>query len=253
MVLNLFRLDGKVAAVTGPTRGIGKEIALALAEAGADIALLQRMPEQTQVKEEIERMGRRCIIIPCDMADEAQVREAIPSVVAHFSKIDILVNCAGIQRRSPAVDFLEQDWDDVLQVNLKAVWILCQKAGQYMVPQKSGKIINIASLLSFQGGLTVPAYAAAKGGVAQLTKALANEWARHHVNVNAIAPGYIATDMNTALIQDETRNRQIMERIPAGRWGDAQDFKGSAVFLASEASNYMHGHLIAIDGGWLGR
>lgn len=253
MVLNMFRLEGKVAAITGPTRGIGRAMALALAEAGADIALLQRVPQQIEVKEKIENMGRSCRIIPCDLEDAEQVRNAIPSVVSQFGKVDILVNNAGIQRRSPAVNFLETDWDDVLRVNLKAVWTLCQQAGQYMVSQESGKIINMASLLSFQGGLTVPAYAAAKGGVAQLTKALSNEWARHNVNVNAIVPGYIATEMNTALLQDENRNRQITERIPANRWGNPDDFKGAVVYLASDASNYMHGHLLAIDGGWLGR
>jgi 2-deoxy-D-gluconate 3-dehydrogenase len=167
--------------------------------------------------------------------------------------IDILVNNAGIQRRSPAVEFSEDDWEDVMQVNLKAVWLLCQEAGKHMVPKKGGKIINIASLVSFQGGINVPAYTSAKGAVAQLTKALANEWSQHNVNVNAIVPGYIATEMNTALIDDEIRSRQILERIPAGRWGEPNDFKGPAVFLASEAANYIHGHLLAVDGGWLGR
>jgi len=253
MVLELFKLDGKVAAVTGATRGIGRSIALSLAEAGADIALLQRSPEQTDIKEEIESLGRKCLIVPCDLEDIDQVKAAIPNVVSHFGKIDILVNNAGIQRRSPSVDFSEQDWDDVINVNLKTVWLLCQQAGRYMVPNGKGKIINMASLLSYQGGLTVPAYAAAKGGVAQLTKALSNEWAKHNVNVNAIVPGYIATDMNTALINDGTRNRQILERIPSGRWGNPEDFKGTVVYLASDASNYVHGHLLAVDGGWLGR
>ncbi|WML57790.1 SDR family oxidoreductase [Neobacillus sp. PS2-9] len=253
MVLELFKLDGKVAAVTGATRGIGRSIALSLAEAGADIALLQRSPEQSDVKEEIESLGRKCLIVPCDLEDIDQVKAAIPNVVSHFGKIDILVNNAGIQRRSPSVDFSEQDWDDVINVNLKTVWLLCQQAGRYMVPNGKGKIINMASLLSYQGGLTVPAYAAAKGGVAQLTKALSNEWAKYNVNVNAIVPGYIATDMNTALINDDTRNRQILERIPSGRWGNPEDFKGTVVYLASDASNYVHGHLLAVDGGWLGR
>jgi 2-deoxy-D-gluconate 3-dehydrogenase len=253
MAYDLFRLDGKVAAITGATRGIGRAMALALAEAGADIALLQRSPEQREVKEEIEKLGRKCSIIPCDLENIEQVKAAIPSVVSQFGTIDILVNNAGIQRRSPSVDFPESDWDDVLQINLKTVWLLCQQAGRHMVPQGKGKIINIASLLSFQGGITVPAYAAAKGGVAQLTKALANEWAKHHVNVNAIVPGYIATDMNTALMEDPVRSRQILDRIPAGRWGNPDDFKGAVVFLASDASNYVHGHLLAVDGGWLGR
>jgi 2-dehydro-3-deoxy-D-gluconate 5-dehydrogenase len=226
MSQHLFSLNGKVAAITGATRGIGRSMALALAEAGADIALLQ---------------------------DKAQLNEAIPQVISELGTIDILVNNGGIQRRSPAVDFSEADWDDVIQVNLKAVWILCQQAGRHMVEKGSGKIINMASLLSYQGGITVPTYASSKGAVAQLTKALSNEWAKHCVNVNAIVPGYIATDMNTALINDEIRSKQILDRIPAERWGDPADFNGAVVYLASDASNYVHGHLLAIDGGWLGR
>jgi len=249
----MFCLDGKVAAVTGATRGIGKQMAIALAEAGASIALLQRNTADETVQKEIEAIGQKAIIVACDLEDQTQVKQAIPTVVEQLGSIDILVNNAGIQRRSPSLAFSEDDWDDVINVNLKAVWLLCQEAGKYMVPQKKGKIINMASLLSFQGGFTVPAYAAAKGGVAQLTKALANEWAKENVNVNAIVPGYIATDMNEALILDETRNKQILERIPAGRWGTAEDFSGTVVFLASDASNYIHGHLLAVDGGWLGR
>jgi 2-deoxy-D-gluconate 3-dehydrogenase len=253
MTVNLFSLDGKVAAITGATRGIGRSMAIALAEAGSDIALLQRSKEFLGVKEEIERLGRKCFIVNCDLENAFEVSEAISSVVAYFGKLDILVNNAGIQRRSPAVDFAEEDWDAVMNVNLKTVWLLCQQAGRQMLKQGSGKIINMASLLSYQGGITVPAYAAAKGGVAQLTKALSNEWAAKGVNVNGIVPGYIATDMNEALINDETRSRQIIERIPAGRWGQADDFKGAVVFLASDASAYIHGHLLAVDGGWLGR
>ena len=253
MIQDLFKLDGQVAAITGATRGIGRSMALALAEAGADLALLQRNVELLDLKEEIEALGRKCVIIPCDLNDSLQVKEAIPAVVEAFGKIDILVNCAGIQRRSPSVDFTEMEWDEVLNVNLKTVWTLCQQAGRYMVPNRSGKIINMASLLSFQGGINVPAYAAAKGGVAQLTKALSNEWAPHNVNVNAIVPGYIATDMNTALIQDDNRNKQILDRIPAGDWGKPEDFQGAVVYLASKASDYVHGHLLAVDGGWLGR
>jgi 2-deoxy-D-gluconate 3-dehydrogenase len=253
MTVDLFSLDGKVAAITGATRGIGRAMAIALAEAGSDIALLQRSKEFLGVKEEIERLGRKCFIVNCDLENASEVSEAISSVVAYFGKLDILVNNAGIQRRSPAVDFAEEDWDAVMNVNLKTVWLLCQQAGRQMLKQGSGKIINMASLLSYQGGITVPAYAAAKGGVAQLTKALSNEWAAKGVNVNGIVPGYIATDMNEALINDETRSRQIIERIPAGRWGEADDFKGAVVFLASDASAYIHGHLLAIDGGWLGR
>ncbi|SFG71846.1 2-deoxy-D-gluconate 3-dehydrogenase [Priestia megaterium] len=253
MAVDLFSLDGKVAAITGATRGIGRSMAIALAEAGSDIALLQRSKEFLGVKEEIERLGRKCFIVNCDLENASEVSEAISSVVAYFGKLDILINNAGIQRRSSAVDFAEEDWDAVMNVNLKTVWLLCQQAGRQMLKQGSGKIINMASLLSYQGGITVPAYAAAKGGVAQLTKALSNEWAAKGVNVNGIVPGYIATDMNEALINDETRSRQIIERIPAGRWGQADDFKGAVVFLASDASAYIHGHLLAVDGGWLGR
>lgn len=253
MVLNSFILEGKVAAITGPTRGIGRAMAIALAEAGADIALLQRDTTNEEVKKEIEEIGRECEIIACDLEKSEEVKSCISSVVSKFNKIDILVNNAGIQHRAPATDFLESDWDHVININLKTVWLLCQQAGRYMVKQKNGKIINIASLLSYQGGLMVPAYAASKGAVGQLTKSLSNEWAQHNVNVNAIAPGYISTDMNTALINDETRQRQILERVPAGRWGKPDDFKGSIVFLASDASNFINGHLLTVDGGWMGR
>ncbi|MEK3643942.1 2-dehydro-3-deoxy-D-gluconate 5-dehydrogenase KduD [Aeribacillus sp. FSL M8-0235] len=247
-----FDLTGKVAVVTGGSRGIGKGIAIGLAEAGANIVLVQRSND-TSTQEEIKALGVRCEIIHCDLINLEDVKQVIPNAIETMGSVDILVNNAGIQRRSPAVDFSEQDWDDVLTVNLKAVWILCQQAGRHMVKRKSGKIINIASLISFQGGILVPAYAAAKGAVGQLTKALANEWASQGVNVNAIVPGYIATEMNTALIEDPVRSRQILERIPAGRWGNPDDFKGPAVFLASDASNYIHGHLLVVDGGWLGR
>ncbi|MGE7762128.1 SDR family oxidoreductase [Peribacillus sp. NPDC097895] len=253
MMSKLFDLSNKVAAVTGGTRGIGKAIALGLAEAGADIALLQRSIENTVTKKEIEKLGVKCEIIPCDLDYLDQVKVAVPETIKQMGSLDILINNAGIQRRSPAVDFSEEDWDSVMQVNLKAVWLLCQQAGRHMVPKQSGKIINIASLVSFQGGLYVPAYASAKGAVAQLTKALANEWSQHGVNVNAIVPGYISTEMNTALIKDPVRSRQILERIPAGRWGKPEDFVGPSLFLASEAANYVHGHLLAVDGGWLGR
>jgi len=247
-----FDLSGKVAVVSGATRGIGQGIAIGLAEAGADIVLLQRS-DDTSTEEKIKALGVRCKIIQCDLMNLNEVKQAIPKAIETMGSVDILVNNAGIQRRSPAVDFSEQDWDDVLNVNLKAVWILCQQAGRHMVEKNSGKIINIASLASFQGGLFVPAYASAKGAVGQLTKALANEWSSQGVNVNAIVPGYIATEMNTALINDPVRSRQITERIPAGRWGNPEDFKGPAVFLASDAADYVHGHLLAVDGGWLGR
>jgi 2-deoxy-D-gluconate 3-dehydrogenase len=247
-----FDLKDQVAVVTGGTRGIGKAIAIGLAEAGADIALLQRSDNE-ETKQEIEELGVKCEIFECDLNDLDRVRNVVPEVKEKMGSVDILVNNAGIQRRHPAVEFPESDWDEVLNINLKVVWILCQEAGKVMTAQKSGKIINIASLVSFQGGITVPAYTAAKGAVGQLTKALANEWSSQGVNVNAIVPGYIATDMNTALINDPVRSRQILERIPAGRWGSPDDFKGAAVFLASSAANYVHGHLLTVDGGWLGR
>ncbi|PAD16192.1 glucose 1-dehydrogenase [Shouchella clausii] len=249
----MFELNGKTAVITGATRGIGKSIAIGMAKAGADIVLLQRDVTNTSVQKEIEDLGRRCEIVACDLSNPNQVKQAVPEAISRMDGIDILVNNGGIQRRSPAVHFSEEDWREVLQINLDAVWHLCQQAGKHMVPKKSGKIINMASLVSFQGGITVPAYAAAKGAVGQLTKALANEWSQHHVNVNAIVPGYIATDMNTALMNDPTRSRQILERIPAGRWGSPEDFIGPAIFLASDAANYVHGHLLAVDGGWLGR
>lgn len=245
-------LNNQIAVVTGATRGIGKSIALALAEAGADLALVQRSDNQ-ETKEQVEKLGVKCEIIHCDLNESEEVKKVIPQVVEKMGTVDILVNNAGLQKRHPAVEFPEADWDEVLNVQLKAVWLLCQGAGKVMTEKKKGKIINIASLLSFQGGLYVPAYASAKGAVGQLTKALANEWSSLGVNVNAIVPGYVATDMNTALIEDPVRSRQILERIPAGRWGDPDDFKGPVMFLASEASNYVHGHLLPVDGGWLGR
>lgn len=251
--MNTFNLSGQVAVVTGGTRGLGQAMAVALAEHGADIALVQRNQKDVATKEMIEKLGKRCEIITCDLSDMEQVKTIMLEVDHLFGHVDILVNNAGIQRRSPAVDFSETDWDNVIDVNLKCVFLLCQQAGKRMIQKGRGKIINIASLLSFQGGITVPAYAAAKGGVAQLTKALSNEWAGLGVNVNAIAPGYMATDMNEALINNETRSRQIMERIPAGRWGTPEDMKGSVVFLASRASDYINGHVLVVDGGWMGR
>jgi 2-deoxy-D-gluconate 3-dehydrogenase len=251
--LTMFDLQGQVAVITGATRGLGQAMAVALAEAGADIGLIQRSEVDLTTKGLIEGLGRRCEIICCDLAAMDQVRHVMDLVDERLGRVDILVNNGGIQRRSPADQFSESDWDDVIDVNLKTVFLLCQQAGRRMKSHKRGKIINIASLLSFQAGVTVPAYAAAKGGVAQLTKALANEWASFGINVNAIAPGYMDTEMNEALKLNEIRNRQIMERIPAGRWGTPEDVKGSVVFLASQASDYVNGHVLVVDGGWLGR
>ncbi|MBX0321235.1 glucose 1-dehydrogenase [Shouchella clausii] len=250
---NLFDLSGKVAVITGGSRGIGKGIATGLAHAGADLVLVQRTENHSLKSKLEEETGVRCESIQADLSKLEEVKQVIPQALDKMGKVDILINNAGIQRRSPAVDFLEQDWDAVMQVNLKAVWMLCQQAGKHMLANGQGKIINVASLNSIQGGINIPAYASAKGAVAQLTKALANEWSSKGINVNGIVPGYVATDMNEALIADPVRSRQILERIPAGRWGSADDFAGAAIYLASEASSYVHGHLLAVDGGWLGR
>jgi 2-deoxy-D-gluconate 3-dehydrogenase len=252
-ILDSFRLDGKAALVTGATRGIGAAIAVALAEAGADVVCHgnSRAPDATCAA--IRSAGRQAAIAMGDLADPATAERLIEATLARFQRIDILINNAGAIRRAPAADYSVEDWNAVIAIDLTSVFRLAQLAGRPMLAQSSGKIVNIASLLSFQGGITVPAYAAAKGGVAQITKALANEWAGKGVHVNAIAPGYIATDNTQALRDNETRNRQILERIPAGRWGDPADIAGTAVFLCSDASNYIDGHVLAVDGGWLAR
>ncbi|WP_395614500.1 2-dehydro-3-deoxy-D-gluconate 5-dehydrogenase KduD [Allosphingosinicella sp.] len=247
-----FSLAGKAALVTGANTGIGRAIAVALAEAGADVALAGRS-QADETAAAVEALGRKAVLIEADLATTEPVARVVEEALAAFGRLDILVNNAGIIRRADAVDFSEADWDAVIDTNLKSLFFLCQAAGRQMLAQGSGKIVNIASLLSFQGGIRVPSYAAAKSGVAGLTKALANEWAGRGVNVNAIAPGYIATNNTAALQADETRNRQILERIPAGRWGDPKDIAGAAVFLASSAADYVNGHVLAVDGGWLGR
>lgn len=254
MILDKFKLDGKIALVTGASGGLGRAMATALAEAGADVLAhchLEGGSEETCRR--ISETGRKTIAVAGDMSEKDVPRRLVEKVVDEFGRIDILINNAGMIRRAPAVDFSEEDWTTVLEVNLSSVFRLSQAAGRKMIEQKSGKIINIASLLSFQGGITVPAYAASKFGVAGLTKALANEWARHNINVNAIAPGYMATANTEPLRADETRNRQILERIPAGRWGEPDDLAGAAVFLASAASDYLNGHILVVDGGWLSR
>ncbi len=254
MILNSFKLDGKVALVTGASSGLGKSIAIALAEAGADVASHCRTSGQAaETVDQVNALGRRGIEVSGDMADAETPKEIVAQTVAEFGRIDILINNAGMIRRSPAVDFSEEDWAAVINVNLSSVFRLSQAAGRHMIEQGSGKIVNIASLLSFQGGITVPAYTASKSGVAGLTKALANEWAKFNVNVNAIAPGYMATKNTAPLQADETRNRQILERIPAGRWGTPDDLAGSAIFLSSAASDYLHGHILVVDGGWMAR
>ena len=248
----LFDLSGQVALVTGANTGIGQGIALALAEAGADIAAAGRSAADETVGK-VRRLGRKGENFAADLSSVGAVQPLVDAVLAEFGRIDILVNNAGIIRRADAVDFTEDDWDAVMDTNLKTLFFLCQAAGKHMIARGSGKIINIASMLTFQGGIRVPSYTASKSGVGGLTKLLANEWAAKGINVNAIAPGYIATNNTAALQGDETRNRQIMERIPAGRWGDPDDLGGAAVFLASRASDYVQGHILAVDGGWLAR
>jgi 2-deoxy-D-gluconate 3-dehydrogenase len=255
-VLDLFRLDNRIALVTGCGRGIGQAMALALAEAGADIAgLYTTRYEDTQ--QQIESLGRRFMPIQCDLerASVGELSSVVARVTDTFGRLDILVNNAGIVRRTPAADYSEADWDAVIQINLKSAFFLAQSAGRVMLsqPEAGGKIINVASLIAFQGGILIPAYAAAKHGLAGITKSLANEWAALNVNVNAIAPGYIATDNNTTLRADPVRSRQLLERIPAGHFGEPDDLKGVTVFLASDASRYVHGAIIPIDGAWLAR
>jgi len=252
MTANPFDLSGRVALVTGANAGIGQAIALALAAAGADVALAGRSAA-VETAGQIRALGRRTAIIEADLATTEPVQATVDSTLAQLGGLDILVNNAGIIRRADAVEFSEADWDAVIDTNVKSLFFLCQAAGRHMIAQGRGKIVNIASMLSFQGGIRVPSYTASKSAVAGLTKALANEWAGKGVNVNAIAPGYIATANTAALQADEARNRQIMERIPAGRWGAPPDIGGAAVFLASPASDYVHGHILAVDGGWLAR
>ena len=254
MILDRFSLAGKSALVTGASRGLGQRIAVALAEAGADVACHSR--EEGGAADAIEavtKLGRKAVSVVGDMADRDAPNRVAEAALEGLGKIDILINNAGMIRRSPAVDYSEEDWSAVIEVNLSSVFRLSQEIGRHMIQRGSGKIINIASLLSFQGGITVPAYTASKSAVAGLTKALANEWAKHGVNVNAIAPGYMETDNTAALRADETRNRQILERIPAGRWGDADDLSGAVVFLSSAASDYVQGHVMVVDGGWMAR
>ncbi|MBX7055666.1 MAG: 2-dehydro-3-deoxy-D-gluconate 5-dehydrogenase KduD [Pyrinomonadaceae bacterium] len=252
--IDKFRLDDRIAFVTGSSSGIGQAIAFALAEAGANVVChASKAGGAGDTVAAIEKLGRRSAEAAGDLSDKSVPADLIAEVVERFGRIDILVNNAGTIRRSPAVEFGEDDWAEVIEVNLSSVFRTSQAAGRHMIAQGSGKIINIASLLSFQGGITVPAYTASKSGVAGLTKALANEWAKLGVNVNAIAPGYIATNNTAALQADETRNRQILERIPAGRWGRPEDIAGAAVFLASAASDYVNGHILVVDGGWMGR
>jgi 2-deoxy-D-gluconate 3-dehydrogenase len=249
---SLFDLGGKAAAVTGANTGIGQGIAIALAQAGADVIAIGRTaPDETRAA--IEATGRRMVFIEADLRQGGVAGPVVDQAAAAFGRLDILINNAGIIRRSDAVDFTEADWDAVMDVNLKTAFFLCQAAGRLMLANGGGKIVNIASLLSFQGGIRVASYTASKHGIAGLTKLLANEWAARGVNVNAIAPGYFVTNNTEALRQDENRSRQILERIPAGRWGQPSDLGAAAVFLSSAAADYIHGAVIPVDGGWLAR
>ena len=247
-----FSLAGKVALVTGANDGIGRGIALALAAAGADIAAAGRSPAD-ETAAQIRALGRRAEILHADLTTIAPVDKLVDETVDRFGALDILFNNAGIIRRADAIDFSEADWDAVIDTNLKSVFFLCQAAARHMIPRGGGKIVNIASMLSFQGGIRVPSYAASKSGIAGLTRALANEWAGRGINVKAIAPGYVATRNTAALQADPVRNAAILDRIPAGRWGEAADLGGAAVFLASSAADYVQGHILAVDGGWLAR
>ncbi len=254
MILEAFELKNKNALVTGSSRGLGAAIAIALAQAGANVGCHGRSVDGQATSETIRKMGRNSFYLAGDLSDATLYPALIGKTIEEFGSIDVLVNNAGVIRRAPAAEYPLSDWDELIAVNLTAVFRLSQLAGQDILKRGAkGKILNIASLLSFQGGILVPAYAAAKGGIAQLTKALANEWASQGINVNAIAPGYMATDNTTALRQDPQRSRQILERIPAGRWGEPSDVAGAAVFLCSSASDYIHGQVMAVDGGWLGR
>ena len=250
--MNPFDLSGRVAVVTGANTGIGQAIAIALAQAGADVALVGRTPAEDTAAA-IRDLGRRALIVSADLSSIEPVQRIVDETVAGLGGLDILVNNAGIIRRADAVDFTDEDWDAVVDTNLKSVFVLCQAAGRHMIAEGKGRIINIASMLTFQGGIRVPSYTASKSGIGGLTKLLANEWAKHGVTVNAIAPGYIATNNTAALQADEARNAAILDRIPAGRWGDAADLGGAAVFLASDAAAYVQGHILAVDGGWLAR
>ena len=253
MILDSFKLDGKVALVTGASRGLGAEIAIGLAEAGADVALVARK-ELEKTAQAIEKLGRRALMIPADLSNP---KEAVPQIMekllGEFGKIDILVNGAGIIRRQSVLEFSDENWDDVIQVNLNAPFYLSRAAAREMAKQGSGKIIHIASLLSFQGGVFVQSYTTSKAGIAGLTRAQSNELAGLGIQVNAIAPGYMATDMTEALQNDPVRGKEILVRIPANRWGTGKDLQGAAVFLASSASDYVSGHVMAVDGGWLNR
>ena len=254
-ILDQFRLEGKVALISGCKHGIGRAMTLALAEAGADIIGVSVTLEESgsEIAQEVDSLRRKFKGYRCDFSDRKALYDFIARVKSENRVIDILVNNAGTIMRKPAVEHPDEYWDKTMEINLNAHFILTREIGKEMVARESGKVIFVASALTFQGGILVPSYAASKGGIGQLTKALANEWAAHGVNVNAIAPGYIATRMGEALRNDPVRSKAILERIPAGRWGETDDLKGVTVFLASAASDYVHGSIVNVDGGWLSR
>ena len=253
MILDKFKLNGRTALVTGSNRGIGQYYALALAEAGADIIGVSYESDFKETGKMITGIGRKFKSYVCDFSDRKNLYQFIKDVTKDFKQIDILVNNAGTILRKPISEHPDEYWDNVIEINLSAQFILTRELGKLMVERGYGKIVFIASLLSFQGGITVPGYAASKGGVKQLTMAFANEWASKGVTVNAIAPGYIATDNTKALREDPIRNKAILDRIPAGRWGKPEDLMGTIVFLCSDASNYLNGSIVTVDGGWMGR
>lgn len=250
--MRLFTLQGQVAMVTGCNKGLGQGLALALAEAGADIVGVSRRPAD-ETRQQVEALGRSFYAVEAELGSDAP-GDIVNQAIGQAGKLDILVNNAGTIRRAPAIEFSEEDWDAVIDVNLKAAFFLAQQVTRHLIERKApGKIVNIASLLSFQGGIRVPSYTASKSGILGLTRLLANEWAAHDINVNAIAPGYMATDNTQALRDDPQRHDEILGRIPAGRWGTPEDLAGAVIFLCSDAARYVHGHTLAVDGGWLAR
>ena len=254
-ILDDFELDGRVALVTGAGRGLGQALAAGLAEAGADVAVLDVVP-LNETREQIENLGRRCHVMKVDLMEvrSEQASGIVGECVSELGRLDILVNNAGIIRRSPALEFGEEDWDDVINLNLNSLWYLSQAAAKRFVERgEGGKIVNLASVLSFSGGIVVPSYSATKAAVANLTRALANEWASLGINVNAIAPSYFSTSMTSALREDAERSETLLARLPAGRFGEPEDLKGAVVYLASDASSYVHGVTLPVDGGWLAR
>lgn len=253
MILDAFKLTDKVALVTGCDTGLGQGMAIGLAEAGCDIVGVNRkIPHETAKR--VEALGRRFHAIQADLRDQQQLTSIVDEAVNKMGHLDILINNAGTIRRCDAIDFSEKDWDEVMDLNLKSLFFLSQAVARQFIAQRSGgKIINIASMLSYQGGIRVPSYTASKSGVMGLTRLLANEWAKHNINVNAIAPGYMATNNTQQLREDAERNQEILDRIPAARWGKPEDLQGAAVFLASSAADYINGYTLAVDGGWLAR